>query len=98
MRTTRIKLSAHANTLLCAHVSPQRIITMKQPAVVFRLTLDQTDLLDRLLRTIAAYGDVIAVTAPDCLDAQTFPTIGQAIYDAANTARNILEQQPEQKQ
>ncbi|AEL06928.1 conserved hypothetical protein [Xanthomonas campestris pv. raphani 756C] len=50
------------------------------------------------MRTIAAYGDVIAVTAPDCLDAQTFPTIGQAIYDAANTARNILEQQPEQKQ
>lgn len=44
------------------------------------------------MRTIAAHGDVIAMSAPQCLHAQTPPTLGQAIFDAANAVREILQQ------
>ncbi|MDV2453620.1 hypothetical protein [Xanthomonas hortorum] len=68
---------------------------MHPHAAVFCLTLDQIDHLDRLMRTIAAHGDVIAMSAPQCLHAQTLPTLGQAIFDAANAVREILEQRVE---
>ncbi len=65
---------------------------MDHTPAVFCLTLDQIDRLDRLLRTIAAHGDVIAVSARDGLAAQTLPTLGEAIYEAAQAACEILEQ------
>ena len=68
---------------------------MHPHTVVFCLTLDQIDHLDRLMRTIAAHGDVIAMSASQCLHAQTLLTLGQAIFDAANAVREILEQRVE---
>ncbi|MCF8795324.1 hypothetical protein [Xanthomonas campestris] len=70
---------------------------MDHPAVVLHLTLDQRDQLDRLLRTLIAHGDVIAMSKPECLEAQTLPTLGQAIFDAANAVREMLEQRAEQR-
>ncbi|MCL1553768.1 hypothetical protein [Xanthomonas nasturtii] len=58
------------------------------------LTLDQ---LDRLLRSLIAHGDVIAMSTADRLHAQTLPTLGQAVFDAANALREMLEQPAEQK-
>ncbi|MBN6150466.1 hypothetical protein JR065_08940 [Xanthomonas sp. AmX2] len=70
---------------------------MAPDPVVFGLTLDQLDTLDRLVRTIAAHGDMIATGAGACLDAQTLPALGDAIYDAARAARGILDQVGEQR-
>ncbi|WP_349656629.1 hypothetical protein [Xanthomonas sp. 10-10] len=63
---------------------------MEHPAVVLHLTLDQRDQLDRLLRTLIAHGDVIAMSKPECLEAQTLPTLGQAIFDAAYACAKSL--------
>ncbi|MCL1561834.1 hypothetical protein M3O48_21020, partial [Xanthomonas nasturtii] len=41
-------------------------------------------------------GGVIAMSKPECLEAQTLPTLGQAIFDAANAVREMLEQRVEQ--
>ncbi|NIK63224.1 hypothetical protein [Xanthomonas cannabis] len=60
------------------------------------LTLDQRDQLDRLLRTLIAHGDVIAMSKPECLETQTLLTLGQAIFDAANAVREMLEQRVDQ--
>ncbi|NJC44498.1 hypothetical protein [Xanthomonas arboricola] len=68
---------------------------MDHPAVVLHLTLDQRDQLDRLLRSLIAHGDVIAMSKPECLEAQTLPTLGQAIFDAAHAVREMLEQRVE---
>ncbi|WP_435028781.1 hypothetical protein [Xanthomonas cucurbitae] len=68
---------------------------MEHPAVVLHLTLDQRDQLDRLLRTLIAHGDVIAMSKSECLEAQTLPTLGQAIFDAANAVRAILDRRME---
>ncbi|MBB3843864.1 hypothetical protein [Xanthomonas arboricola] len=70
---------------------------MGHPAVVLHLTLDQRDQLDCLLRTLIAHGDVIAMSKPECLEAQTLPTLGQVIFDAAHAVREMLEQPVEQK-
>ncbi|OAX85889.1 hypothetical protein A7D16_20845 [Xanthomonas nasturtii] len=70
---------------------------MDHPAVVLHLTLDQRDQLDRLLRSLIAHGDVIALSKPECLEAQTLPTLGQAIFDAAHAVREMLEQRVEQR-
>ncbi|WOB51234.1 hypothetical protein NYR97_07630 [Xanthomonas hydrangeae] len=64
---------------------------MEHPAVVLHLTLDQRDQLDRLLRTLIAHGDVIAMSKPECLEAQTLPTLGQAIFDGAYAVREIFD-------
>ncbi|NYI17146.1 hypothetical protein FHR53_000834 [Xanthomonas arboricola] len=69
---------------------------MEHPSVVLYLTLDQRDQLDRLLRILIAHGDIIAMSKPECLEAQTLPTLGQAIFDAANAACEMLEQWVEQ--
>ncbi|MCE4331150.1 hypothetical protein LYZ76_21810 [Xanthomonas campestris pv. coriandri] len=50
-----------------------------------------------MMRTIAAHGYVIAMSKPECLEAQTLPTLGQAIFDAAHALREILEQRVEQR-
>lgn len=60
--------------------------------LVFGLTVAQVDTLDRLLRTISAHGDVLAISETDELADGTVPTLGQAIHDAATEAREILDQ------
>ncbi len=70
---------------------------MAPDPLVFGVTLDQLDILHRLVRTIAAHGDVIAIGAGASLDVQTLPALGDAIYDAAIAARHLLEQVGEQR-
>ncbi|WDK33898.1 hypothetical protein [Xanthomonas campestris] len=36
------------------------------------------------------------MSKPECLEAQTLPTLGQAIFDAAHAVREMLEQRVEQ--
>lgn len=60
--------------------------------LVFGLTVTQVDALDRLVRTIAAQGDVLAMGDPDDLADGTVPTLGQVIHDAATEVREILDQ------
>ncbi|WP_372382696.1 hypothetical protein ACCQ12_00770 [Xanthomonas sp. NCPPB 1068] len=69
---------------------------MEHPTVVLHLTLDQLDQLDRLLRSLIAHGDVIAMSTADRLHAQTLPTLGKAVFDAAKALREMLEQKVEQ--
>ncbi|MBN6152753.1 hypothetical protein JR065_20700 [Xanthomonas sp. AmX2] len=70
---------------------------MAADSIAFGITLDQFDALDRLVRTIAAHGDMIATAAGARLDAQTLPALGDAIYDAARAVRGILDQVGEQR-
>lgn len=59
---------------------------------VFGVTLDQVDQLDRLVRTIAASSDVIAVGGGAPLHGVTLPTLGEAIFSAAGGIRDLLDQ------
>ena len=70
---------------------------MEADRLVFGITLDQVDALDRLIRTIAACGDVIAVAGDIELDGRTLPVLGQAALEAANAARSILDTIEEQR-
>ena len=60
--------------------------------LVFGLTVAQVDALDRLVQTISAHGDVLAMSDPDDLADGTVPTLGQAIHDAAVEVRELLDQ------
>jgi hypothetical protein len=64
---------------------------------VFGLTVDQVDALHRLVQTIAAHGDVLALGDTAELADGTVPTLGQAIHDAAATVRTILDQATTQR-
>jgi hypothetical protein len=64
---------------------------------VFGLTVDQVDALHRLLQTISAHGDVLALGDTAELADGTVPTLGQAIHDAAATVRAILDQATTQR-
>lgn len=70
---------------------------MASRPLVFGVTLDQVDALDRLVRTIAANGDVIATGGTAHLDERSLPALGDAIYDAAHAVRDILDEVGEQK-
>lgn len=63
----------------------------------FGVTLDQVDQINRLVRLIAAQGDVIAVGNAIRLDERSLPSLGEAIYDAACAVHDIVEQVCEQK-
>lgn len=64
---------------------------------VFGVTLDQIDQLDRLVRTIAASGDVIAVGSGAPLHGASLPALGEVIFGAANAIRDLLDQVEEQR-
>ena len=65
--------------------------------LVFGLTVAQVDALDRLVQTISAHGDVLAMSDPDDLADGTVPTLGQAIHDAAVEVRELLDELGEQR-
>jgi hypothetical protein len=65
--------------------------------LAFGISLDQVDALDRFVRTIAAHGDVISTGVAAHLDERSLPALGEAIYDAANAVRDILDQIGKQK-
>lgn len=70
---------------------------MAASSFAFGITLDQADTLDRLVRTIAAHGDVVAAGSASPLDQRTLPALGEAIYDAAQVVRGILDEVAKQK-
>ena len=75
----------------------EEIVDGASGRLVFGLSLDQVDALDRLIRIIAAHGDVISAGVAAHLDERSLPALGDAIYDAANEVRSILDQVGEQK-
>ena len=70
---------------------------MTPDSYVFGVTLDQVDELGRLIRTIAAHGDMIAIGGANPMDKQSLPTLGDLIYDAARAVRSTLDQVGEQR-
>ncbi|WP_236621819.1 XAC0095 family protein [Luteimonas huabeiensis] len=58
---------------------------------VFGVTLDQVDALARRVQTIAAHGDVVASAQEADLADATLPVLGQAIVEAAEAVRAILD-------
>jgi len=71
--------------------------TDRAPAVsdaryTFGITVAQVDALARLIQVVAAHGDVVAVGPLDDLADGTLPQLGQAIYDAAETLRALLDE------
>ncbi|MBN6111240.1 hypothetical protein [Xanthomonas bonasiae] len=70
---------------------------MAAPSFAFGLTLEQVDTLDRLMRTITVYGDVIAAGGAAHFDHRSLPALGEAIYDAAHAVRGILVEVVKQK-
>lgn len=65
--------------------------------VVFGMTLDQVDTLARLIRAIAAHGDVVASAHEAELAEATLPVLGQSIVDAAEAVRAILDEVERQR-
>ncbi|GGK03083.1 hypothetical protein [Luteimonas terricola] len=59
---------------------------------VYRLDLEQLDAMDRLLRIVAAHGDIVATIQAAELVPGTLPVIGQLIHDHARALREILDQ------
>jgi hypothetical protein len=56
----------------------------------FGITLDQIDVLNRLIPALSAHGDVVACSRGAELASDTLPRLGQAIYDGMEAVRAIL--------
>ncbi|WP_369914388.1 hypothetical protein AB8810_16910 [Xanthomonas sp. NCPPB 3005] len=65
---------------------------MAAPTFALGMTMDQVDTLDRLMRMITVYGDVIATGSAANFDHRTLPALGEAIYDAAHAVRGVLDE------
>jgi len=65
---------------------------MTQERLVFGVTIDQIDELDRLLRTITAHGDMVTVGCEEPLHRQTVSSLGEGIFNAALAVRDVLDQ------
>lgn len=63
-----------------------------RPRYTFGTTLAQVDALARLVQAVSAHGDVVAVGPVDGLAEGTLPQLGQAICDAADAMRALLDQ------
>jgi hypothetical protein len=70
---------------------------MTRDRLAFGVTVDQIDQFNSLLRTITANGDMVAVSSPQAVHAQTVPTLGEGIFNAALAMRDVLDQIGEQK-
>ncbi|SOD50768.1 hypothetical protein [Pseudoxanthomonas wuyuanensis] len=70
---------------------------MTYESLSFGATLNQIDELNRLVRTITASSDAIAVSGDDLMDDHSLPTLGDAIYDAGMAVREIVDQVYRQK-
>ncbi|WP_206733741.1 hypothetical protein [Pseudoxanthomonas composti] len=62
-----------------------------QVAYAFGATLDQIDQLDRLLRTISAHSDMVAVCSGAQLDDASLSTLGESIFDSAREVRGLVD-------
>lgn len=63
----------------------------------FGVTVEQIDQLERLVRTISAAGDVIAVGGTDHLAPGSLQALGDSIFTSARAVREILDQIEEQR-
>ncbi|WP_187128069.1 hypothetical protein [Xanthomonas massiliensis] len=63
----------------------------------FGITLDQIDALDRTIATLIAVSDVMSLGRSVLLDEKTLPTLGGVMYEAARTARSLVDQVGEQR-
>ena len=63
-----------------------------RPRYTFGITLAQVDALARLVQAVSAHGDVVAVGPMGDLARGTLPQLGQAICDAADALRALLDQ------
>lgn len=70
---------------------------MTHDGLAFGITVDQVDQLNSLLGTVTANGDMLAVSGAKPVHAQTLPTLGDAIFNAALAMRKILDQVDRQK-
>lgn len=70
---------------------------MADDSLMFGVTVDQIDRLDRLIRTISAAGDVIAVGGTAHLAPGSLPALGDTIFSSASAVREILDQIEEQR-
>jgi hypothetical protein len=64
---------------------------------VFGLTVEQVDTLHRLIDMLSAHGDVVTASRGAELATPTLPAVGQAIFDGASAARDIIRQAESQR-
>lgn len=60
-------------------------------SLVFGVTLDQTDELLVLVRTVTAIGDVLCSGASRDATPETICTLGEMIFDSGNELRSVLD-------
>lgn len=65
---------------------------MTEDSLVFGVSLDQIDRLERLVRTIEAGGDVIAMGGGGRLEPGSLPALGESIFASAREVRAILDE------
>lgn len=70
---------------------------MTQERLSFGVTLDQIDELHGLLRTITANGDMVTVGCQEPLHPQTVSALGEGIFNAALSVREIVDRIEEQR-
>lgn len=63
----------------------------------FGITLDQIDALDRTIATLIAVSDVMSLGPSVPLNEKTLPALGGVMYEAACTARSLVDQVGEQR-
>lgn len=80
-----------------SHAGPAEEGVNPQPggaedAYAYWIAVRQMDAMDRLLRMLAAHGDLLTTTLATDLAEGTLPAIGEALHTHALAVRNILEQ------
>lgn len=70
---------------------------MSDGRFLFGVTLAQIDQLERLVRTIIANGDVIAVGGATRLEPATLTALGEAVFSSGCAVRGILDEIEEQR-
>lgn len=81
-----------------SHAGPAQEGVNPQPgggaedAYAYGIAFRQMDAMDRLLRMLAAHGDLLATTRATDLAEGTLPAIGEALHTHALAMRDILDQ------
>jgi hypothetical protein len=65
--------------------------------LMFGMTMDQLDALDRLIQLIRAHGDVVSAHRMADLAGGTVAMVGHAIFDEATEVRRILDEVEDQR-
>jgi hypothetical protein len=65
--------------------------------LMFGMTMDQLDAMDRLIQLIRAHGDVVSAHRMADLATGTLAMVGHAIFDEATEVRRILDEVEDQR-